>query len=767
VTVVRSRPGHAIPSVAWRRRTGTPLGLAVRPRVDTPMIDDGPTGGVPVGGIGAGSVGRTCDGEFARWHLRIGTHRFAPMPACQFSVFVGARDGRSEAHVMSVARPDELAAWNWDLPAGAGTYGALFPRAWIDYDRAGLGVRLVQRQLSPVLPHNYRESSYPVGLFSWSIENPTDAPLRVGVMFTWQALDEGAIGTPPDATGRIARDGNVVAVVLDNGAVGGQFAIAATAEDGARASARSRFVIDDGAAVWTDFAADGALDDVDDARPANGEPIGGAVALTVDVAPGETRTLRFALAWDFPLMRFGSGRTWYRHYTRFFGREGTNAFRVAAEGLRREREWENAIEAWQSPLVDDQDRPSGYTMALFNELYILLDGGTAWEDGELGSASPPDGEGRFGILECFDYPYYNTHDVLFYASWALALLWPKLELSTLRSLARTVRAADARVVTIQATGERATRKEPGVVAHDVGAPSDDPWFVTNSYRFQDPNRWKDLNSKFVLQLWRDVALLDARDVLRDVWPDVRAATLWLAGTDRDGDGLPDHDGPDQTFDTWPMSGPSAYAGGLWVSALSAATRMAGIVGDDGSRERFAQWHARAARALRERLWNGGYLRYDGARGPSSDSVMADQLCGLWWADATGLPPYLDGHDAGAALETIVRANVRGFAAGTLGAVNGVRPSGAVDRASEHSQEVWPGVSYTLAALLLARGLDADAWTTALGTVRGTYERGLQFRTPEAWDEDGNFRASLYLRPLAIWSIEHALAMRARRATTPD
>ena len=732
------------------------------------MIDDGPTGGVPIGGIGAGSIGRTSDGDFARWHLRVGTHRFAPVPACQFSVFVGSLGGESEAHVMSIARPDALRSWNWDLPTGAGTYHALFPRAWIGYDRAGLGVRLVQRQLSPVLPHNYRESSYPVGLFAWTVENPTDAPLRVGVMFTWQALDETATGTPEGATGRIARDGELAGVVLDNGRVGeprGQFAIVASEEDGARATARSRFVIDDGDAIWDDFAADGALDDVSDERPARpGESIGGAVALTVDVGPGETRVLRFALAWDFPLMRFGSGRTWYRRYTRFFGRDGTNAFRIAAEGLRREREWEDAIEAWQAPLLRDPARPSAYTMALFNELYILLDGGTAWEDGEVGAAPPIDGEGRFGILECFDYPFYNTHDVLFYASWALAQLWPKLELATLRSLARTVTAIDPGAVTIQATGAKAARKMPGVVAHDVGAPGDDPWFVTNSYHFQDPNRWKDLNSKFVLQLWRDVALLGATDLLRDAWSDAKAAIEWLSKTDRDGDGLPDHEGADQTFDTWPMNGPSAYGGGLWVSALAAAERMGELVGDDDARRRFAGLHERASRSLRERLWTGSYLRYDGAQGPSSDSIMADQLCGLWWADATGLPPYLDAGDVRTALRTIVRANVTGFASGKLGAVNGVRPDGSVDRASEHSQEVWPGVSYVLAALLLARDLDADAWTTVLGTVRGTYERGLQFRTPEAWDEAGNYRASLYMRPLAIWAIEHALRMRGARSS---
>src|SRR5213075_3037851 len=104
-----------------------------------------------------------------------------------------------------------------------------------------------------------------------------------------------------------------------------------------------------------------------------------------------------------PIMRFGSGRAWYGRYTRFFGREGTHAFRIAAEGLRRESEWERAIEDWQAPLLDDAARPRAYTMALFNELYILLDGGTAWEDGQVGEP-PPDGDGRFGILECFDYP---------------------------------------------------------------------------------------------------------------------------------------------------------------------------------------------------------------------------------------------------------------------------------------------------------------------------------------------------------------------------
>jgi non-lysosomal glucosylceramidase len=62
--------------------------------------------------------------------------------------------------------------------------------------------------------------------------------------------------------------------------------------------------------------------------------------------------------------------------------------------------------------------------------------------------------------------------------------------------------------------------------------------------------------------------------------------------------------------------------------------------------------------------------------------------------------------------------------------------------------------------MLHRGLTAEAWATAWGVYNVTYNRGYWFRTPEAYDQAGNFRASLYMRPLSIWAIEHALRSRA-------
>jgi non-lysosomal glucosylceramidase len=238
----------------------------------------------------------------------------------------------------------------------------------------------------------------------------------------------------------------------------------------------------------------------------------------------------------------------------------------------------------------------------------------------------------------------------------------------------------------------------------------------------------------------------------------------VGAADRDGDGLPEHDGvPDQTYDTWPMHGPSAYGGSLWLAAVAAAEAMAERLGDvDGQRE-WAAWFERGQVAFDRRLWRGTHYAYDDGGAASSDSVMADQLAGQWYADATGLGAIVPDERVEAALRTIYARNVAGFGGGRMGAVNGTRPDGSVDPSSEQSSEVWVGTTYALAAFMIGRGLVEEGWATARGAAEVTYERGLWFRTPEAYDERGDFRASIYLRPLAIWAIEEALARRARSA----
>ena len=768
----RASAWPSIPAAAWRRGIGVPCDGVGHPRVDQPILDDGEFSGVPIGGLGTGSIGRTYRGDVARWHLEVGRHRHEPVAADGFALFVGGPGG-SKATVLSALRPDELPAWGWTLPIGGGTYHGLFPRAWQAFEPEALGVRLVGEQLSPVIGGDLERSALPVGVFEWWLENPGPDPLTVGLLFTW-ADPFAASGPAAPRPHRVVNgdDGSLAVEFGDAAgdaptALRGTLAIAALADEGVELSARSTFDPVADRELWSDFAADGRLESgggpSEGGRPAD-RASGAAVAATVIVGPGERRSVRFAIAWDLPVVEFGAGRRWWKRYTKAWGRTGERAVDLARHALAEAPAWRRAIETWQAPYLDDPGRPDWYAMALFNELYFLVDGGSFWEHGEVGGPDPEPGDiGRFALLECVDYPFYDTVDVDFYASFALLELFPELELRGIRDLLEAIPVDLPEIVTIEASGATAPRKGGGTVPHDVGGPTDDPFIRPNWYTFQDVNDWKDLGPKFVLQAWRDAlaAGADGDALIEAVWPTVDAVLTRLTRFDRDGDGLLEHDArPDQTYDTWPMRGPSAYAGSLWLAAVLAAEQMARRLGNDEAAARWEGWFERGQVAFDRRLWRGDHYAYDGGDGPSSDSIMADQLAGQWYADATGLGDIAPPEQVEAALRTIHRMNVRAFADGRMGAVNGMHPDGTVDHSSEQSAEVWVGTAYALAAFMIGRGLDAEGWETARGVVATTYERGLWFRTPEAYDADGNFRASIYLRPLAIWAIEEALRRRA-------
>ena len=99
--------------------------------------------------------------------------------------------------------------------------------------------------------------------------------------------------------------------------------------------------------------------------------------------------------------------------------------------------------------------------------------------------------------------------------------------------------------------------------------------MVNAYNAQDVSRWKDLNPKFVLQIWRDYQWTHDLPFLKATWPAVKEALAYMRQFDRDGDGMIENeDFPDQTYDVWRASGPSIYSGGLYLAGLQAGLRMA-------------------------------------------------------------------------------------------------------------------------------------------------------------------------------------------------
>jgi non-lysosomal glucosylceramidase len=75
-----------IPKAAWKRPIGLPL---ENPGVHAKEggIDDGYWQGAPVGGFGSGSFSRTYRGDFARWHIKAGVHKYETVDADQFAMF--------------------------------------------------------------------------------------------------------------------------------------------------------------------------------------------------------------------------------------------------------------------------------------------------------------------------------------------------------------------------------------------------------------------------------------------------------------------------------------------------------------------------------------------------------------------------------------------------------------------------------------------------------------------------------------------------------
>ena len=542
----------------------------------------------------------------------------------------------------------------------------------------------------------------------------------------------------------------------------GQFAIAALDSPGVEVSYQTTFAPDrDGQEIWAPFSK---------GRQARRqqrclEP----AAANNSPAPSPSASFsspvrRVSFPWsspgDLPVVEFGSGRKWHRRYTDFYGTTGTTAWAIARDALANASSWSAAIDAWQAPYVNDESKPLWYRGMLFNELYPLADLGSFWGR-PVGSdpKQPP----VYSFMECYDYPYYETSDVRFYGSMPLLKFWPNLEKNVMREFAATVPQEapekngmdlENRFIPGQLTFR--IRKAKGAVPHDLGVPDEDPFKQINQFSWQDTNGWKDLNPKFVLMVYRDFVFTGRKDkeFLRSTWAAVQESLEYLRKYDHDGDGLPENEGyPDQTYDEWVVRGESAYSGSLFLGAVRAAEEIAKQLGDSAAVAKYHDLFAKAQASYVRKLWNKEYFRYD-TSSEYRDNIQTDQLAGQWYANMTGLGDLVPREMQLSALHKVFDFNVMKFVGGTMGAVNGIAPDGSLVKTNEQVQEVWTGTTLGLAALMLGEGMKDEAYKTAWGIYHTSYEtKGYWFRTPEAWDITGNYRASMYMRPAAIWAME--------------
>ncbi|KAL3507351.1 hypothetical protein ACH5RR_032733 [Cinchona calisaya] len=832
--------------------------------------------GVPLGGMGSGSISRGFRGEFRHFQLLPGDCEASPIMANQFSIFI-SRDGGNKKYA-SVLSPGQhegvgksgdqgISSWGWNLDGQHSTYHALFPRAWTIYDgEPDPELKVSCRQISPFVPHNYRESSLPTAVFVYTLVNTGKERAKVSLLFTWANSIGGVSHMSGDHVNEpfIGEDG-VSGVLLHHKTTKQNppvtFAIAASETQNVSVSVLPCFGLTEGSCVtakdmWGKMVEEGHFDRENFTKgpsmPSSpGETHCAAVSASTWVEPHGKCTVAFAVAWSSPKVKFMKGKSYNRRYTKYYGTSERAAVDLVHDALTNYKLWEEEIERWQTPILKDDRLPEWYKFTLFNELYFLVSGGTVWIDSglptedstEIQTTAVPveinevtvrktkenggqdtenrqaivnghvdrlyvepqedvkstevhnerdfsnsnekdestfvqrrfesrftsssgkllendtDDVGRFLYLEGVEYIMWCTYDVHFYASFALLELFPKIELSIQREFAKAVLCEDKRKVKFLAEGNWGIRKVKGAVPHDLG--THDPWHEMNAYNIHDTSRWKDLNPKFVLQVYRDFAATRDFSFAADVWPSVCAAIEYMEQFDRDNDCLIENDGfPDQTYDTWTVHGVSAYCGGLWLAALQAAAAMAVELGDRPFAERCKGKLIEAKAVFEEKLWNGSYFSYDSGSSSNSKSIQSDQLAGQWYTASSGLPDLFDEVKIRSALQKVFDFNVMKIRGGRIGAVNGMYPNGKIDDTCMQSREVWTGVTYAVAANMILAGMVEQGFTTAEGIFLAGWSEegyGYAFQTPEAWSIDGHFRSLIYMRPLAIWGMQRAMS----------
>lgn len=223
--------------------------------------------GCPLGGIGGGTITRGWRGQFCRWQLNPGMYQHQTVIADQFIVCL-RRDGRTVyQQVLSLELPNVLRSWNWGLCGYFAFYHALYPRAWTVYQLPGQNVTLTCRQVTPILPHDYQDSSLPVGVFVWDVENEGDETLDVSITFSMR----NGLGGEDDAAGslwnepfRLEQGGTTVqGLLLHHPTPPNPYTMAVAARCTADTTVTHTTAFDPngtGQQVWQDLLQDGQLD---------------------------------------------------------------------------------------------------------------------------------------------------------------------------------------------------------------------------------------------------------------------------------------------------------------------------------------------------------------------------------------------------------------------------------------------------------------------------------------------------------------------------
>ena len=729
--------------------------------------------GIPLGGIGAGNFMYNLCGSFGPWQMKTGRYEERFLSQAAFHLREEIAGGEVKARTL--ATEDVLPAWP-RLNPGDGEYHALFPKGWCTY--TGFSSDISMQFFSPIIKDNYRETSYPAALFLIRIHNPAKVKAKLSVMFTFpNAPYNGPQNTPmgsgPDSL-KNARVRRGLSNRLINKSIGGVTAILMEAHDpkNPHETEGSEWCIatshtatyvpmwdgdSDGKDIWKDFAANGMLANRD--MVSASQTPSSALCVTVELDPGASETVPFALAWYFSQLEFDTGTRWWRRFTEWFPAAPEQAFHICEEALQNRDKWLTAIDEWQAPIIQSRELPEWVKQGALNELYYCNFGGSFWENGCI--TKPKQFGNRPGqhvsfVMECQEYSLAESFDVRHHAARSNRDLWPQQERYTLLLFRDFV-----------------MDTPDGSCPHDAGAIYGDPLFAYDGYgrgynqspkgiRGRITTPWSELSPKFIQQCYAYWHKTNDDAFLDEVWPAMIRSYRYQITTDIDGDGLSEMKSSEYLEN-------KLFNAVLWLGALEMMQAVAQLRKEDALLQEIAALLTKARASTETQFWNAqyGYYQYN----QHNDDLMGDAMLGQRYVDVTGLPPVLARERMASHYHQLFRRGAlalkdsTGNGVGNVGIANAVHPDslpGVGDSEYLHQFEVWTGVSYCAAANMYHWGretadgaLQAEAALAAWGVYYQTWrneETAYWFSTPEAWrsDDPTNYRALMYQRARGIW-----------------
>lgn len=409
-----------------------------------------------------------------------------------------------------------------------------------------------------------------------------------------------------------------------------------------------------------------------------------AMDVPLRLRAGQSQTVTFVLGWRYPnVERFG-------HRGNLYARWFRSAYEVTQYVLRQmdslwgwtQRYHQTMYQSNLPPLMLD---------AITSQAVILRGPTCFWSaDGYFGGF-----EGSYGCcpLNCTHvWNYAQTH----------ARLFPQI--------GRNMRESDL-LVYLHSNGE---------TSHRQHAPH---------------NAFIDGHCATICAAYREHLTSPDPTFLRKVWSKVKLATDWLIqAIDADEDGVPTgHQW--NTYDC-AVSGASTFIGSQYLCALAAAERMATLQGDTASAQRYGRIRLAGMRNQDAQLWNGEYYIQKPGEPPAHDyntGCHSDQLLGQWWAHQLGLGYLYPRERVRQALQSIFRYNFRRNMHGHTqiprryvlddeGGLlmctwpHGGRPNPFII----YADEVWTGIEYATAGLMLWEGM-VDEAVQIVDTARSRYD----------------------------------------------